>query len=214
MDIHSRIKERRLELKLSPQELADTVGVSRQTVLLWELPEDQKGTAPRRHLTKKVADALKTTVEYLTLGISANVDPNDKYAFIPRYAEAFKKGPTVNYHDEVVDHLDGKDTYAYRKDLLTDLGARASDCVVVISNDSSMSLGNQLLVQAADKTLVSSKIYVFQTAHGLLVRRVFMRADGSIELRTDQPATAPETYQPDQLPPVLGRVIVAQSTFA
>jgi transcriptional regulator with XRE-family HTH domain len=207
MDIHSRIKERRLALKMSRQTLAEAADVSRETVRLWETPDAQGGTAPDRFKTKKVADALKTTVGYLVLGIDANVDPNDKYAFIPRYAEAFKGVSTVNYHDEVVDHLDGKDTYAYRKDVLADLGVRASDCVVVISNDSSMSIGNQLLVNTTAKTLVSSKIYVLQAAHGLLVRRVVKLADGRIELRTDQPATAPETYQPDQLPPVLGRVI-------
>lgn len=195
-------------------QLADGVGVSRQAVLLWETPEDKKGTVPDRFKIKKVADQLKTTVGYLRDGIDANVDPNDKYAFVPRYAEALTGASKVNYHDEIVDHTDSADTYAYRKDALADLGARASDCVVVISNDSSMSIGNQLLVNTADTTLVSTKIYALKTPHGVLVRRVFMLANGRIELRTDQGEKGAESYPPDELPPVLGRVIGAQTFFA
>lgn len=214
MDIHSRIKARRLELKMSVPELADRVGVSRQAVMLWETPEDKKGTVPDRFKIKKVADQLKTTVVWLTTGIDANLDPNDKYVFIPRYAETLKGMSKVNYHDEVAGHTDGAELYAYRKDALANLNVRTSDCVVVFSNDSSMFFGSQLLVNTADTAPVPSKIYAFKTPFGVLVRRVFIFTDGRIELRTDDGVKGAEIYLPDQLPTILGRVINAQVFFA
>nr|WP_198983038.1 helix-turn-helix domain-containing protein [Herbaspirillum sp. ASV7] len=66
MSIHSRIKQRREALGLSMQNLADMVGVSAwQTVQQWERED---GTAPKRERLSAVAQALKTTPEYLLLG--------------------------------------------------------------------------------------------------------------------------------------------------
>lgn len=213
-DIHSRIKERRLALELSPQQLGDDVGVSRQAVLLWETPADKKGTVPDRFKIKKVADRLKTSVAYLMFGNDANLNPDQKYAFIPRYAAAKKGTPSVNHHDEISGHGEADDTYAYRKDFLEKIGADADHCVVVFSNDSSMYIGDQLLINMLDKSLVSNKVYALKMSGNVLVRRVFLRADGKIELRADNPDFGIELYAPKQLPDVLGRVVAAQTTFA
>jgi len=68
MSIHSRIKERRLALGLkSHQALADLVGVSWQTVQLWE---KEGGTAPNRNRIDKVAAALQVTTKWLLHGDS------------------------------------------------------------------------------------------------------------------------------------------------
>lgn len=217
MDIHSRIKERREAVGLSTRQLGDEVGVSRQTIMLWESSPStngKKGTAPLRDKMKKVADVLKTTPEYLTNGIDANVDPNDKYAFIPRYVEARKGAPQVDFHDEISDSGDSRDTYAYRKDFLAKIGAEAKHCIVVLTNDAGVTLGDQLLVNKADQVLASAKWYAFKTPNGALVRRVFLRADGHIELRDSQDTVGIETYAPNALPPILGRVVAAQTTFA
>lgn len=65
-DIHTRIKELRLELGLSMEALAKAAGVkSWQTVQQWEKPD---GTAPKRERLQRVADALKTTKAYLLDG--------------------------------------------------------------------------------------------------------------------------------------------------
>jgi len=66
MSIHSRIKQRRIECGFnSHQALAHEVGVSWQTVQLWE---KEGGTAPNRNRIKKVAEVLKTTPEWLLTG--------------------------------------------------------------------------------------------------------------------------------------------------
>jgi phage repressor protein C with HTH and peptisase S24 domain len=67
MNIHRRIKERRELLGLSMEALASLVGVKAwQTVQQWE--REDGGTAPKRERLKAVADALKTTPEYLLFG--------------------------------------------------------------------------------------------------------------------------------------------------
>jgi Predicted transcriptional regulator len=67
MNIHKRIKERRELLGLSMEALAALVGVKAwQTVQQWE--KEEGGTAPKRERLKAVADALKTTPEYLLFG--------------------------------------------------------------------------------------------------------------------------------------------------
>lgn len=71
MNIHRRIKERRVKLGLSMEALANLAGASAwQTVQQWEKEEDKGGTAPKRERLKKVAVALETTPEYLLFGAS------------------------------------------------------------------------------------------------------------------------------------------------
>jgi transcriptional regulator with XRE-family HTH domain len=74
MSIHSRIKERRVELGFtSHKAFADAVGVSWQTVQQWE---KEGGTAPNRSRIEKVALVLKTTPEWLLQGVGRTwLDP-------------------------------------------------------------------------------------------------------------------------------------------
>ena len=66
--IHARIKQRRIELGLSMQVLAEMVGASSwQTVQQWE---KEGGTAPKRDRMTAVAKALQTSPEWLSHGIT------------------------------------------------------------------------------------------------------------------------------------------------
>jgi phage repressor protein C with HTH and peptisase S24 domain len=79
MNIHRRIKEKREELGLTMQALAALVGVKAwQTVQQWE--KEDGGTAPKRERLKAVADALKTTPEYLLFGDSRPPEQVDSAA--------------------------------------------------------------------------------------------------------------------------------------
>nr|WP_181885394.1 helix-turn-helix domain-containing protein [Trinickia dinghuensis] len=70
MNIHRRIRDRRLELGLSMEALAELVGVRAwQTIQQWE--KEDGGTAPKRDRLKKVSEALRTTPEYLLFGSPA-----------------------------------------------------------------------------------------------------------------------------------------------
>lgn len=65
MSIHSRIKERRMARNMSRYELAEAVGVSWQSVQLWET---EGKTAPKRARLSAVAKALDCTEDYLISG--------------------------------------------------------------------------------------------------------------------------------------------------
>lgn len=72
MDIHARIKQKRLEKKFSLEELAQKVGVkSWQAVQHWERPENKGGTAPHRNRLPAVAEALGVSPEWLQFGDEA-----------------------------------------------------------------------------------------------------------------------------------------------
>lgn len=69
MDIHQRIKAKRLEKGLSMQALADQVGLKGwQSVQQWEKSDTEGGTAPNRTRLARVAKALGVTPEWLQFG--------------------------------------------------------------------------------------------------------------------------------------------------
>lgn len=70
--IHSRIKEKRLEKKLSMLALGKLVNVSWQTIQQWERSD---GTAPRFSRLQQLADALDTTKAYLLDGEEPSYAP-------------------------------------------------------------------------------------------------------------------------------------------
>ena len=77
MSIHARIKEGRLRLKLTEQQFADQVGVTRAAVQQWER---ENGTAPRRSKQEKVAEVLGISVAELVTGVAA---PESEVAALP-----------------------------------------------------------------------------------------------------------------------------------
>lgn len=68
--IHQRIKELREAKSLSMQDLGKVLGVSWQTVQQWEAAK----SAPKRARLSDVAEALGTSVEYLSFGGDNNAD--------------------------------------------------------------------------------------------------------------------------------------------
>ncbi|MBY0455240.1 MAG: helix-turn-helix domain-containing protein [Burkholderiaceae bacterium] len=77
MSVHSRIRNARLRLGLTEQQLADRSGVTRAAVQQWER---EGGTAPRRSKQELVAKALGLTVAELMLGqTKASVQSEQAY---------------------------------------------------------------------------------------------------------------------------------------
>ena len=73
-DMAEKIKNRRNEIRLRQQELADKIGVSVITISRWENPKS--GRTPNASMLPKLAEALNTSVEYLMgLGDSEEKPP-------------------------------------------------------------------------------------------------------------------------------------------
>lgn len=104
--IHTRIRERRLAMKLSQEQLAKELGVTRQTVQQWETepsPDDDRvlSTAPKRTRLVAVAKLLGVTPEYLMTGRDAEgqlVDANK------RQLMQFYDGMSPELQDALVAH--------------------------------------------------------------------------------------------------------------
>jgi transcriptional regulator with XRE-family HTH domain len=87
MSIHQRIKERRLALGLnSHKALAALVGVSWQTVQLWE---KEGGTAPNRNRIEMVAQVLGVTPGWLQNG-GQDATPKKQVSAPETLADALK----------------------------------------------------------------------------------------------------------------------------
>jgi len=74
-----RVRELRDSKKLSQEALAETVGVSKSGVAMWET----KGVVPRKETLEKICDVLGTTTDYL-LGIGEINAANAKINSIQR----------------------------------------------------------------------------------------------------------------------------------
>lgn len=207
-DIHSRIKERRLELQLTREQLGDMVGVSYQTIGKWETPDAEGGTAPQRNRLQIVAARLKTSAAWLLTGNSDNVKDQgvSKYAFIRPYRSTFQQETPVKRHHEIPALNDDEESYAYRIDWMQKHGFEQHNCVVVLADDNAMELGDQRLVDTSRKQIVSGQPYALDGKAGVRVRRLFVRYDGQIILRADNEAFPEEVAQPQDLH-IIGQVV-------
>jgi transcriptional regulator with XRE-family HTH domain len=206
--IHQRIKRRREELRMSRADLGNKVGVSQQAVYGWEENDAQ----PSYHRLKLIADALKTTVEWLSAGIDVNVPLAAKYCLIPRLGSRREGDGLVDYHNEVGDLKDDENTFAYRRDLLEQLGVEAQWCRVFVSTDDSMALGQQLLIDLKQSQLEDGKVFLLDTPAGLKVRRLYMQIDGMVRVRADRPDVPEQLVSRDAVK-VIGRVVAFQGVL-
>jgi transcriptional regulator with XRE-family HTH domain len=210
--IHSRIRERRLELGLSREQLGEmSGGVTYQTVGKWETEDADGGSAPKRGRLPLVARALKTTATWLLTGNSDTVngdDVNSKYVFIPPYHSPFQQeSPRVKRHHEIpAINDDEQDSYAYRRDWMAKHGFDPLQCVVVLARDDAMQLGEQCLVDLRRNEIMSGQPYALDGPGGVRLRRLFRRFDGQIIMRADNPNFPEEVAPVDQLH-IIGRVV-------
>lgn len=210
--IHERILHLRRELGLSRAQLGLKCGVTQQAVYGWE----EDGAVPSRHRMPKVAEALKTTVEWLSAGIDVNVPLAAKYTLIPLLGTHCREGSDVQHHDEVGDLLDDHNSFAYRRDFLRELNVQPDWCRVYLldKHDKSMTLGHQLLVDTNPEhaQIEDGRVYLLDTPAGCQVRRLYLQIDGQVRVRADR-AEVPEQTVALAALKVLGRVVAHQGTL-
>lgn len=96
MTIHTRIKQRREYLKLSMEQLASLVGAKAwQTVQQWE---KEDGTSPKRDRLAAVANALRTTPQWLMFGEDPAWIPEPDWR-VPPTNEGSKNISANTYND-------------------------------------------------------------------------------------------------------------------
>lgn len=206
--IHERIKKRREEKGISRAKLAYRCGVTQQAVYGWE----ETGAMPSFHRLLRIAEVLETTTEWLSAGIDVNVPLASKYCLVRLLGIEGEGGSAVNYHDEVGELKDDEYSFAYRRDFLKRLGVSPEYCRVFLTEDSSMNLGHQLLVDTKQQALEDGKVFLLDTPAGHQVRRLYLQLDGMVRVRADRPEV-PEQLVPASAVKVVGRVVAFQGAL-
>lgn len=105
MTIHKLIREGRRRLRMSEQQFADAIGVSRGAVQQWEKPG---GTAPKRSNQPKVAELLGISVAQLVSGVLGAGTSAEMRGDVPLLSELQAGNPTLFDHtlvDESVERV-------------------------------------------------------------------------------------------------------------
>lgn len=179
-----RLTKAREALRLTKEEAAERIGVSRQSIHAWETDV----SLPTRKHWVAIKDVLG-----IDLGIFGANEPaseytvsDEKYAFVRKYAVAGGMGKgSETGHEEI----DGR--YAYRRDWLEKNKLLAGACVVIDAEGDSMypSIhdGDTVLINTAQKHIVSGKVFAFRTDDGVRIKRLFKQMDGRVRVVSDNP---------------------------
>ncbi len=216
----SRIIEARGELDISKAELARRVGVTRATVSMWESGQIE---SLRDDNLLLLAELLNVSPRWLNSGRgirtvpaapagTAIEEPAAHYTFVTRVhgPRLSAGGGRISWEHEEIDN-----SHAFRRDWLQRKGLAVKDCRMVSVEGDSMSpflrSGDVVLVHVADRAIRNGEVYVIAIGDELRVKRLLLRADGSVEIHSDNPAPqyAMELIGAEQVERlnVIGRVV-------
>lgn len=169
--IHTRIKNARLDKKLSMEKLAELIGLrSWQTIQQWE----NGGTAPARKRLDKVAEILGKTPEFLLNGTEpVQLDGEHSPVMMIDAKASAGKGSIVFLNDDTK-------TLMFRKDFLSQNGAKPDDVIAFPVTGKSM-----VDVHIIDKSVVianrrkkepvNKRIYVLWIDGELFVKQLVQK---------------------------------------
>lgn len=210
--IGKRVKERRKELGLGQLELAKESGLKQSTISNIETGRN-KGS---RYVVE-LAGVLKVRPKWLSTGTgqkevkAGEREESPKLVFIDRYKDV-RLGAGAGIEqipDSAVDQV------AFRDDWLRAKGWKTTALRAVSAQGRSMEPriqdGDLLMVDTSDATIKNGKVYAIRDQTGDRVKRLFVGHDGSLRIRSDNPA--PEF--PEEVVPaskvehihVIGRVV-------
>lgn len=214
-----RIIEAREELDISKAELARRIGVSRATVSMWE--SGQIESLKDDHLLQ-LAELLNLSPKWLNSGkgprrvpargAAKSEGPAANYTFVTRvYGPRLSAGGgRISWEHEEIDS-----SHAFRRDWLKRKGLAAKDCCIISVEGESMApflcTGDVVLVNKADREIRSGEVYAIAVGDELRVKRLARRADGAVEIHSDNPAPeyAMQLIEADAIErlQIIGRVV-------
>jgi phage repressor protein C with HTH and peptisase S24 domain len=141
--------------------------------------------------------------------VSESAPPPYGFVLVPRYDVAASMGSgSVIHSEQVVDHL------AFREEWVrTELSTNPNNLVLISAIGDSMEptlrAGDLLLVDRSAAGVVQDAIYAFATNSELRVKRMQLKIDGSVVVRSDNPQYEAELLSPDQVASlrIVGRVV-------
>jgi phage repressor protein C with HTH and peptisase S24 domain len=131
------------------------------------------------------------------------------YVLLPRVEARASAGPGAGLgSDDVVDFL------AFSEDWVRNTLHRRPQNLALLeatgdSMDPTIRDGDILLVDTSTRDIQSSRVYVLQVNGALLVKRIQVRLDGSLVVKSDNPSYEAEVVRPDERSPlsIVGQVV-------
>lgn len=135
--------------------------------------------------------------------------PPEGFVLVPRYDVSASMGNgSVIHSEQVVDHL------AFREEWVrTELSANPKNLVLISAIGDSMEptlrAGDLLLIDRSGDGVKQDAIYAFATNGELRVKRMQLKMDGSVVVKSDNQQYEPETLTSDQAAAlhIVGRVV-------
>lgn len=98
--------------------------------------------------------------------------------------------------------------YAFRLDFLSRLGLKAKPVLFGVIGDSmepTLKSGDTVLIDEADKTIRAGQLYGVGIGDELHIKRVFVKPDGAVVLKSDNPDHPTWEIPKDERPRIVGR---------
>lgn len=216
-----RLKSLLMHTGMTATELADRLGVSRQSVSFWTTDRNQ----PSAEKTQKIADMFGVPVMWLRTGIddinmesvtlAENVKGNDDYVFIPEYKLSFgcsSGGVDAPPEWEVVP----AGAAVYRKIFFQQRYVDPAKCKRVCAEGDSMEPlicdGDRVLFEELPEgtPIRDGAIYVLSTGGSLKIKRLYRKINGDLIIRSENPKYADEIVpntEIDSLIRIYGRAL-------
>ncbi len=186
-----RLKSAREGKGLTQAALADAVGIKQNTYYRYEATESDKRAHPKYDTLVKLARNLEKSIDWLLSGEEFPAEkmesaPTEGFSFIPRYdVECSAGGGAFDRQECVMESLPFKTEWLKRMGVAPEHAA-----LVTVMGDSmhpTLDSGNIMLLDLSDEKLRDGKIYALQVDGGLLIKRVQLRHNGAVTLKSDNP---------------------------
>lgn len=228
--VAERLKTVRASFTLDQREFASICGVGYSTYQKYEMAMNLPGAEALEGFVK-----LKININWLLTGDGDMMldtedvpstfftQPRDNiqhhakeaalppygFVLVPRYDVAASMGNgSVIHSEQVVDHL------AFREEWVrTELSANPKNLLLISAIGDSMEpelrAGDLLLVDRSNTAVKQDAIYAFSTNGELRVKRMQLKIDGSLIVKSDNPQYESEHLTPDQAAGlrIVGRVV-------
>jgi len=193
----------------SANALAQEIGSAEGTIRKWLRGDSE----PTREKLVAISAASGFTLDWLAIGKGPKKGDNaimieGENVQGPEYSVTASMGNgTENGHEEIIGHWPLPAPY------LRDLGVSLGSAFVIEATGDSMGAtiahGDRVLVDRAKNHVAGEGVYVVRIGQGLLVKRLQLRADGSLVLISDNPTYPPETITPEDAVEfkIIGRVM-------
>lgn len=228
MSCGERINELMRSKRLTQQEVADKIGVARQSISLWQ----KNQTVPSGKNLEKLAAALGTTSGYLLFGQTNpsiktfdNGDtPPDDVVVIHEYRLTFGASPVGVEPSPEWELVDDGDDYWYKRTFFQKRHLNPDRCKRArVSGDSmepTICDGDTFLFyEECDSRpgcviIADGQIYAISVEGQLKVKRLSKTKDG-IVVRSDNPDYQPEIYSGDDLSKlrIYGKIVEINRAF-